>query len=660
MAVYTETIKLDDKVSDAAKAAAKEVKTLENSIAATENALIKAGATGNIKKYQALQKELAAYKSALAVLPKVEEQQQQAVKQTGNEIQKASQKTADAYNAIVVGKETVIAAVDAIKNAFTSLAAGDVKGAIAGVTDAVAGMAKLLDLVVPGLGEAAAMVIKIAGGLAGLAAGLIQSGMAMAIEAHEGKQAMLSFFDAMGQGVVTGEQFEEMIDGVKTKLGVSKDALVGWTKQLQAMGMVDLGEIEKNLNAVASASALMGKQGEDAFLSLTEKIQTAAMTGAKFKLADKQLAKLAETGVNVADIAAKMGMKTEDLRNQLTQGSVDAAKFGDALQDALIEKGAGPLQRMANSLPNLKKLLWESIGDFFEDIDTGPFLKEVRELFDIFSQSKPSGQAMKAGIGGAFKTIFENATKVVPYVKHFLLDMVIYGLKAYIALKPTLKWFQELKNNETVMNAMSTAFEGLKSIIVALAIGVGVLVAVFGAVVTVGMLIAGTFYTIIGAITDFLSNPAKSLQNWAESASTLGTDFVNGLVNGIVNGYHVVTDAVGGLADSAKNAFKSALGIASPSRVMMQMGGFAGEGIAQGLENSQAEVHAASGSLASATQSGFAAGGSSANSSASGAGVVVTVEAGAIVIQGGAQSAEELTEQAVTLIFERVALAKGV
>jgi hypothetical protein len=41
-------------------------------------------------------------------------------------------------------------------------------------------------------------------------------------------------------------------------------------------------------------------------------------------------------------------------------------------------------------------------------------------------------------------------------------------------------------------------------------------------------------------------------------------------------------------------------------------------------------------------------------------GVTVTIEPGAIVIQGGSgESVSELTEQAVAMIFERIALAQG-
>lgn len=578
-------------------------------------------------------------------------------KNAAGSVNALSGKILDVKNVIDIGKNTITAAMGSIKQSFTALAAGDVKGAVEGITEAFAGMAQLLDFVVPGLGQAASAVIKVAGGLAGLAAGIIKDGMAMAIEAATGKQAMLSYFDAMGQGIVTGEETEAMIDGLKNKIGIAKDSLVGWTKELQAMGMVDLAEIEKNLQATASASALMGKEGEAAFMKMTAKIQNAAMTGEKLKLADKQFMALAKTGVNIADVAAKMGMKVEDLRKELSSGGVDAAKFGDAMQNALIEKGAGPLQKLASSLPNLKKLLEESIGDMFEDIDVGPFLEQVKSLFEIFGQGKPSGQAMKAGIQGAFQSIFDTATKVVPYVKHFLLDLVIYGLKAYIGLKPIIKWFKELSENQTVISIVSSAFSYMKDMIVGVAIAVGIAIGVVAGLIAVIVAINVALAAAVAAIVSFGAEVINTFVNLVSQAITMGSQFVDGLVQGITNGAIKVVDAVKNLANSAKDTFKNALGIASPSKIGMQMGGFFGQGVAQGVEDEVSTVSSASGNLAGAAVSGGAGGAASAG--ASSGGVQVTVEAGAIVIQGAGKSATEITEEMISVVFERIALQQG-
>src|SRR5262249_9059820 len=156
----------------------------------------------------------------------------------------------------------------------------------------------------------------------------------------------------------------------------------------------------------------------------------------KLKLADKQLASLAATGVNVTDVAKVMGMSAETLRGQLVAGTVDARKFGDALNQALVTKGAGPLARMSVGLDTLGAKLRENIEAFFEDVDTAPFLAAMKDLLGIFGQDTASGQTLKKIITGFFNETFKLAAKVLPYIKRFLLDLIIFGLKTYIGLKP--------------------------------------------------------------------------------------------------------------------------------------------------------------------------------------------------------------------------------
>lgn len=735
--MFTETIALQDKVSAPAAQAAKQMAVLDSAIDKTEQALTIAAATGNVKKYQALSKDLTSYKAALDAIPpelkeqiaadkaladqqsktaerkkaqaaidkaeaaqrkaqlqadlkdrqaieaqKLKDQQaadkalakekESALKEEAQALKEAdAQKKAlqdkalaDGAHAMQVGKETIQAAVAGIKNAFSALASGDIKGAIAGVTDAVSSMAKMLDLVVPGLGQAVSTLVQIAGGMAGITAGLIKSGMALAIEAHEGKAAMLTYFDAMGQGVVTGAQTEEMIDSLKAKIGVAKDDLVGWTKQLQAMGMVDLGEIEKNLTAIASSTALMGSSGAQAFTDITKKIQLAVNSTGKLEGGKKIWKALADTGANVVDVAQQMGMSVDDFKKKLDAGTIDAAKFGDALQDALIKKGAGPLQRMASSLPNLKKLLSESIGDMFEDIDVGPFLAQVKSLFDIFGQGKASGQAMKGGIQGAFQGIFDAATKVVPYIKHFLLDLVILGLKAYIGLKPLIKWAKEMGEKQAVVDGLKNALVGIGLAVAAMSAPLVGAAAVVTLLVTAFGAASAMAASFVGAVVKLGTDVFNTLNGYIAQAISWGTNFVMGIVNGIVSGASAIVGAVTNIANLASSTFSSVLDMHSPSKVMALQGGYVAAGVAEGIDAGAPVVSGASANLAAATSGGFAdaassdaaSGGSGASASKSGGGMQVTAT---IMFNGAVQGAQELTEQAVSLIFEKIALEQG-
>ncbi len=684
MAVFTETIKLEDQVSPAAKAAGNEAKVLSSALDSVSQSLIKAAATGDIGAFQKLTRDSAALKVALDQVDKgllsevatakavdaenaaLAKSTKQAEADKAKASQEATQKQIAANtkmsNTLSAVKDAVGSAVAGMKSAFTSLAAGDVKGAIQGVTDSIAGMAKLLDLAVPGLGEAVAAVISIAGGLVGISVGLIQSGAALAISASQAKAAMVSTFDALGEGKISGDEVNAMLDGMSAKLGQTKESMAPLVQKFLAMGITSQDALEKMTTAALSAKALIGSAGDGAaaFENLSKKIQLASETGQGLKIPLKGLGSLAEMGLNVDDIARKMGISAKVLAEQLKAGSADASKFGTALQDALIEKGAGPLEKLGLSTKNLGAMLQQNLGEMFADLSSSvdPFLKEVKSLFGVFQKDAPSAKAMTAGIKAVFEQVFATATKLVPIVKHFLLDLVIWGLKAYIAVKPIVTAIKDFVTSAQGASIIGTILDSVWNVLKL--IGVAVLVVVAVAIVLWAAMIAVStaVWTAVGAILGFVADAGKAFDDWVAGAATAAYNFVAGLVSGITNGASQVIGAVKGLASSATGAFKSALGISSPSKVMAGMGGHMTDGVAQGLDDGAADVHAASTGVANASVKGMAAGsaGGGAGASGGGGGAAINVT---VLIDGAGKSAEQITEEMVASVFQRVAMGAG-
>lgn len=79
-----------------------------------------------------------------------------------------------------------------------------------------------------------------------------------------------------------------------------------------------------------------------------------------------------------------------------------------------------------------------------------------------------------------------------------------------------------------------------------------------------------------------------------------GADLVSGIINGITGKLAALKDTVVGVASSAASWFKERLGIASPSKVFTQFGGWISEGAANGIEAGQAAVRAAALAMAGA------------------------------------------------------------
>ncbi|MBR8280464.1 phage tail tape measure protein [Burkholderia vietnamiensis] len=111
----------------------------------------------------------------------------------------------------------------------------------------------------------------------------------------------------------------------------------------------------------------------------------------------------------------------------------------------------------------------------------------------------------------------------------------------------------------------------------------------------------GLFYRAFAAVMSWfgVELPAKFTE--------FGGNMVAGLVNGITGALSSVKSAITSLGDSAIGWFKEKLGIHSPSRVFSALGGFIGQGAAQGIEGERASVVGAAARLAGAASITFGA-----------------------------------------------------
>lgn len=631
MAVFSEIIKLEDQVSPAAKEAAGEAKALSGALASVNASLLKASALGDIQGFKTLTKQSEALKTALG---QVDE---------GLLKEVADAKSADDANARLAKSQ---AEAQKSQDGLNSV-----------MQEGTAAME----------GYALAAGAAIAGLVVGFGA-LVVAGAKFAIETSGAKTAALGLWTALGRGIITGAQVDDMLDGLRKRTGIAKDTLAPLTEGFLRMGITSKASLEELTVAAISAEATI-KGGGAAFTALFQKIDSASQSGSKLTIPFKKLqATLVDVGTTQEAVAKQMGMSEKDLVAGLGKGTISAKKFGEALTDAITKNGKGPLDILANSFDNISKDLKGTWGDIWEDFgnDIAPFMKEVKGLFGIIdSKSNPSGEALKSGIGGFFKQVFAAATKVVPLVKHLLLDMIIYGLRAYISLKPIIGWLKQIGSSQATMDTLVTGFKILGYAVVGVVGALGAVIGFIGLVAygfvsgAVGIYnMAAALLGFMGTIGSFIAGAAVALAGWVAGAATAAYDFVAGLVSGIANGAGQVIGAVTGLASSATGAFKSALGISSPSKVMMSLGGHVASGTAEGIEAGSGDVHGAASGMATAAVAGATSGGGTSSGGGGSKGdttINVTVQ-----IDGAGKSAMDITQEMVALVFERAALSAGV
>jgi len=392
-----------------------------------------------------------------------------------------------------------------------------------------------------------------------------------------------------------------------------------------AMGITGEEALRKVTLAAASAQAIMQDPGAaHAFENLTKKIQVAVQTGHGLKITAKGLGSLADMGIRVDDVAKRMNVSASILAAQLKAGTVNAQRFGDALQDALIDKGAKPLQRMAGSMGNLKKLMGQNIEEMFDDLGKAaePFLDKLRQALSLFDQSTESGRTMKSAVTAAFTQIFAWATKAVVPVEHFFLRTIIMGVKTYTLIK---KHWTEIRalfiGVEPAISAVAHAFEQIEHAI-----------------------------NVIAKLDQKMTNMLSGI---GQMSRPIGKNFSDGVADGIADGTPGIKDAAKGSAMVAVDGAKAGLDAHSPSRKTFAIGQFASGGLAMGMRSRGPEVAAAGRSVAGITLRSMATspGRQMGQSGASVGAIHLTIQA-----PQGVTNAEQLTEIGVATIFERLQL----
>lgn len=497
-------------------------------------------------------------------------------------------------------------------------------------------------------------------------------GMRLAIEAVEAKEKLLSLFSAMAGSRSAGAATVAMLGKLSDELGVTRESLGGAAREFAAMGITDLGALRSQVRAVTAITAVMGDEGAAAYSKLVAKTQEAIDTGSKFKLADKQIAQWRQMGLNIGDIAKRMGLTSQALEQGLAKGTVDAKKFQAALGDVAREKFGDALAAQAMQPAKQWDKLKENFSRLFEDVNVKPLLEAFQRVVQIFSGDKASGKAMKVGLTATFNSVIASSAKMVDWLVGAFLKVEIAALKIAIWARPWLAWFDALDSKYGIIDKLIT---GVKAFGVVL----GVIAAVFFAPLAYLAVVLTAGAVALATIVGWAVAAGEALGGLAAQALTAAENFVGGLVDGIVGGLGRVVDAAKNLAQGALDAVTGLFDSHSPSLVMKRIGlvGVAG-GLALGMtagipaatdaaQNVAGAVvqtvgeqvaQPASGGRAPSTVAASPPSSSSGSTSSSSASFAFAP--GSIVIQGAGKSAEGITEELISAIFERIALEQGV
>lgn len=276
-----------------------------------------------------------------------------------------------------------------------------------------------------------------------------------------------------------------------------------------------------------------------------------------------------------ADLA-KSGKSGDELTSALEAAAVAAAraKWGPQYARQLLSLDA--------QAAKLKRNLQDTFGGA---LNIEPGLVALDKFGDLLDSESAMGRTLSFLFGKLFQPLLDSAVRALPSIEAMLLGIAIGGLRVYVAMKPFVALMDSLSPaaaNDT-RSAMQRFGETLGEVVAVAAvvayallwpfiqIGKGIM-----DVITASQLLGAAISGAIGRVVAYLSSV---------SLSQIGIDLMMGLANGITAGASSIISAITGAVTGAIDTAKSLLGIASPSKVFAEIGGYTAEGFTGGVED---------------------------------------------------------------------------
>jgi hypothetical protein len=371
----------------------------------------------------------------------------------------------------------------------------------------------------------------------------------------------------MGIGEANGKQVQRDVDRISASYATGRGTLVRYAEQLMAMGLRG-----KNLSAALEGMAIKeSTQGEAAAQMFAGWAQGMALSGA--------------------------GVERYTARVKQRLGGLAKAAMLDANVQA---------QKLAESMSMLTN-----------SVDIEPLLRARKAFNDLFSQSTASGRQLQELLGRLVQPLVNATTLAFRVMKAFFQDLIILELQLEIA-------YYDLRN------AIVRAFRkgDVQGFFDAITSGKGILLTVFGVLFATVVLPAiwsataalwGMAVAAFAALSPFIVAGLTAIAIAAGIAlviwsivkiaqlvytvfketpwSDLGKWIIDGIVGGLKAAWNFLGDAAHALAMDLKDAFKKALGIASPSKVFAALGVDVSLGVAQGVKQGAPQARAAAAAI---------------------------------------------------------------
>lgn len=421
---------------------------------------------------------------------------------------------------------------------------------------------------------------------------------AAAVMVISARSQLLATFGALSFGATGGAKTLAIVEKLGTQLPQSTAKIAEWATELQKTGFQGRA-LESALKAVAAAEALMGASGAAAAQGLLNSLGKGGAEAASLIMKIKAnlpeaREMLASMGLRIEDIAGALGMTLPQFR----AAKLSAKQMAEAVEKALARKAAGPLADLMLTFPSILGKAKEGMLSLFDKLGPAvkPFMGAVKKLFGEFSKGGSVITFLKPIVTSVMTTLFTWGAKAVGVVRSIVVWLASAGKAGgffsgaiavmkigwaslvgifkvvSVALRPVIGLLKMIFSNAMVLSGIKTIFTVIAAVVTGLVVAFVGIVAVMSTVI-------GFFGGLVGALAGI---PA--------AMAGLASSIINGLIGGITGGAGGFISSLMAMASSGLAAFKGVFGIASPSKVMAEMGGHVAGGAEQGIDDGSAKV----------------------------------------------------------------------
>jgi len=213
-----------------------------------------------------------------------------------------------------------------------------------------------------------------------------------------------------------------------------------------------------------------------------------------------------------------------------------------------------------------------------------------------WNNAKPALELLWQGIVAGVKTVIQIFQTVAPYIGAAMI-WIAGKISAGIAFIKSV-W-------ATIVVVYNVAVSVFNSIRGAISSAMSAVAGFISSGVARVKAVWNGILSMVATVINVKNQIISTLSSLVGRVTSIGSDVVNGLRNGISGAWHRVTDWINGAINAIPAAIRHALGIGSPSRVMMEIGGYIGAGLAIGIQRSTDQVEQAVGALSSTVTSGL-------------------------------------------------------